>query len=184
MNTWIWGLICWISYFCWFLCSWEKIWNMLRLQKDKFVHFEAHLYITYNDRINISLVILNLEWDSSPSGQIYAVYKATLDVQGCALCSVDFLKSVFFFSPFVDQAHVWYLSCLVRARLKRLWHPLCQEVRGHRLLGWPRSSSQSESGALLGCCVSQGPGIHMMLMTLTLLITAQQPDLKPGGARH
>lgn len=28
------------------------------------------------------------------------------------------------------------------------------------------------------------PVIHNMLMTLTLLIVAQQPDLKPCGARH
>lgn len=52
--------------------------------------------------------------------------------------------------------------------------------------GWPlleTSSSQSEPSSLVPCSAFPGPRvIHIMLMTLTLLIMAKQPNLKPCGA--
>lgn len=88
--------------------------------------------------------------------------------------------------------HIWVSASFFKASCLSFW----AEVRCHWLfkwpprsaLGWPQtelSSSQSDASSTGPVLRFPGPPvIHNMLMTLTLLITTGQPNLKPCGGRR
>lgn len=87
------------------------------------------------------------------------------------------------------------LTQLILCKRETSLFPLQPGVRGQQPFkwhlrsagGWPlleTSSSQSEPRSVVLCSAFPGPrGIHNMIMTLTLLIVAKQPDHRPCGAQ-